>query len=153
MLRVFLLFLLCLPVVGMAQNHRLTQAKPKSLQTPKPVAHRVVIHLTSNDSEVHKSVVKQIKHIREAFENKVEIEVVAHNNGISFLMGENNAQSTEIQGLSQLGGVTFSACQNTMNTRNISREQLLNVVGVVSSGLAHIILRQEQGWSYLKAGF
>jgi intracellular sulfur oxidation DsrE/DsrF family protein len=32
------------------------------------------------------------------------------------------------------------------------KEELLKVAGTVPSGVAEVILKQESGWSYLKAG-
>jgi intracellular sulfur oxidation DsrE/DsrF family protein len=50
-------------------------------------------------------------------------------------------------------GVSFVVCRNTMKQRNISEVQIIPNMGFVPMGVGEIILKQEQGWSYLKAGF
>ena len=55
-------------------------------------SHRVVIQMASGDTLAWKGVVKNIIHLREAFNDQVQIEVVAHSAGIDFLV---NAKSTQ----------------------------------------------------------
>ena len=50
-------------------------------------------------------------------------------------------------------GVQFVVCENTMKQRKVTKEQLLPNTGFVKMGIGEIILKQEQGWSYIKAGF
>ena len=49
-------------------------------------------------------------------------------------------------------GVRFVACENTMKQKNIKKEEILPEVGFVPMGIGEIIMKQEKGWSYLKAG-
>ena len=39
-----------------------------------------------------------------------------------------------------------------MRKHHIEKSELLNIANTVPSGVAEIILKQEAGWSYLKAG-
>jgi intracellular sulfur oxidation DsrE/DsrF family protein len=39
-----------------------------------------------------------------------------------------------------------------MNKYGIKKEMLLNVAGTVASGVAELVIQQENGWSYIKAG-
>lgn len=48
-------------------------------------------------------------------------------------------------------GVVFAACENTMQKMNVTKEQLLPFVVTVDSGVAQVVRRQEQGWSYIKS--
>lgn len=42
--------------------------------------------------------------------------------------------------------------KNTMKRKNIQKSQLLPNVGTVPAGLAELVRKQSQGWSYLKIG-
>jgi intracellular sulfur oxidation DsrE/DsrF family protein len=57
----------------------------------------------------------------------------------------------DIEALSKKG-VQFSACENTMNKYGITKSMLLPSASTVPSGVAELILKQEAGWGYLKAG-
>lgn len=134
-------FALLLPVLAAAQNQAPVDKRK----------HKVVFQLTSNDTLVHKALIKQIRNVQAAAPN-TKIEVVCHNNGISILQSAVTKQATGIQELKQ-AGVDFVACENTMRERKINREELLPECRTVPAGLVEIIDRQEKGWAYVKAGF
>ena len=83
---------------------------------------------------------------------KVEIEVVVHGKALNFLVADKSHLVTDIELLTKQG-VTFNACENTMNKYGIKKAMLIPVVGSVPSGVAELVLKQEDGWSYLKTGY
>ena len=137
----YLVLALLLPFLSAAQNQPAIDKKK----------HKVVFQLTSNDTLVHKALVKQIRNVQTAAPN-TKIEVVCHNNGITFLQTAVSKQTAGIQELKQ-AGVDFVACENTMRERKISREELMAECRTVPAGLVEIIDKQEKGWAYVKAGF
>jgi intracellular sulfur oxidation DsrE/DsrF family protein len=44
-------------------------------------------------------------------------------------------------------------CENTLKNRNISKDLLIPNVEFVPAGIAEIVEKQEEGWSYIKGGF
>lgn len=137
----YLLFIaLLLPLLSTAQNQSVDKKK-----------HKVVIQLTNGDTLVHKGLVKQLRNIQRAAPN-TKIEVVCHNEGISFL---HSAKSKQLAAITELKntGVDFVACENTMRDRNISRADLVAECRTVPAGMVEIINKQEKGWAYVKAGF
>jgi intracellular sulfur oxidation DsrE/DsrF family protein len=114
--------------------------------------HLIIMQLTSADPLVHKSLVKQISNLKNGWKDTVAIEVVCHGPGLEFLMKEKTTYSAEIEKLRGMG-IQFMVCENTMREKNISREAILPNLEYVMMGLAEIVLKQEQGWSYIKAGF
>lgn len=125
-----------------------TQSEPSP--SPDLKKHKIVIQLTSGDTLLHKSVVKQIHNILEAAPNS-RIEVVCHNNGLSFLVSAQTSQAAKIREL-KARGVEFYACENTMRDRKITRAELMPECGTVPSGVMEVIRKQEKRWSYLRAG-
>jgi intracellular sulfur oxidation DsrE/DsrF family protein len=81
----------------------------------------------------------------------LNIEVVVHGKAIEFLVKDKTYFTNDIQMLS-LQGVKFNACENTMRKHNITVDMLIKVASTVPSGVAEVIMKQEQGWSYLKSG-
>ena len=49
-------------------------------------------------------------------------------------------------------GVTFAACNNTMNVRKITKEDLLPQAVVIPAAVIELALKQEAGWSYFRGG-
>ncbi len=133
-------FALALPLFATAQNQSVDKKK-----------HKVVFQLTSSDTLVHKALIKQIRNVQAAAPN-TKIEVVCHNNGITFLQTAVSKQTAGIQELKKTG-VDFVACENTMRERKIAREELAAECRTVPAGLLEIIDKQEKGWAYVKAGF
>ncbi len=114
-------------------------------------AHKALFHLTNNDTLVHKAMIKQINNTLTAGPN-TKIEVVCHNNGIEMLMTAKTHQAKAIAEL-KAKGVVFAACENTMRERKIEKSEILPEAIYVPSGVFEVILKQEQKYSYIKAGF
>ncbi len=114
--------------------------------------HHIIMQLTSADPLVHKSLVKQLSNLKNGWKDTVAIEVVCHGPGLEFLMKEKSTYSAEIEKLRGMG-IQFMACENSMREKNISREAILPNLEFVLMGIGEIVIKQEQGWSYIKAGF
>ncbi len=82
---------------------------------------------------------------------KVGGKVVVHGKALNFLVASKSHLTEDIEVLSKKG-VQFSACENTMNKYGITKSMLLPSANTVPSGVAELILKQEAGWGYLKAG-
>lgn len=121
-------------------------------QTPVPPRHRIIMQLTSADPEVHKGLMNQLQAVKSRWADSVKIEVVVHGPGMDLLLKDKTPWQAKISEFSKKG-VAFLACENTMRQKNISKESLIGDIGFVPFGLVYIVEKQEQGWSYLKAGF
>ena len=117
-----------------------------------PAKHRVIIQLSSNDSLTWKGLVNNIKNLHNAWGDSVQIEVVAHGPGLDFLTKGKTTQQDRIHYFHEKG-ISFIACENTMKERKIPKENIIPEAGFVRTGIGEVILKQEQGWSYIKAGF
>lgn len=119
---------------------------------PKP-KHRVVVQLNSGDTLVWAATLKNLANLHQALgEGQTEIELVAHGAGIGVLIQNKSTQKAQVEALSAKG-VLFKACENTIRERKIDKASLFSTAGFVPSGVAEVVLKQEQGYSYLKSGF
>lgn len=118
---------------------------------PNPKKYKIVIQLTNGDTAVHRATVKQIFNALAAAPNS-KIEVVCHNNGISFLQTAKTFQGDKIKELKGKG-VVFVACENTLRERKIDKTEIVPEAGFVPAGIIEVVDKQTKGWSYLKAGF
>jgi intracellular sulfur oxidation DsrE/DsrF family protein len=86
---------------------------------------------------------------------KAQIVFVAYGPGIDFLLdeaqdGRGNPYDHRVHTLMERG-VEFRVCAATLGARNVAREDLLEGVAVVPSGIAEIArLQLKEGYAYLK---
>jgi len=118
-------------------------------QTDK--VHKIVFHLATSDTLAHKALAKQVANVLDYWKN-AQIEVVVHNNGIGFMKKNEAKTAKEIEAL-KARGVTFAVCENTLKQRKIDKSEILPGAVFVPVGIAELVLKQEDGWAYIKAGF
>lgn len=119
--------------------------------TAKASVHRIVFQLTSEDTFVHKSLMKQLNNIKTVAPDAM-IEVVCHGPGLSILVA---AKSTVQEKIKQMKakGIEFFACEFSMSERNVTKDKMIPEAGFVRAGIIEIVTKQEAGWSYIKLGF
>lgn len=112
---------------------------------------KVLFHLQSSDTLVHKSVVTQIKNLKQEIPT-AEVLVVCNGPGVEFTL---LSKSTYINRLAKLNlsNVKVVACEFTMAQRKIAKTDLNPYSGVVSHGVVEIVRKQSENWIYIKAGF
>ena len=126
-----------------------TQLKAQNNVSEK--VHHVVMQLNTADTAAWSGVLGNIKNFQKIWPGKVEVEVVVHGKALNFLVASKSHLTEDIETLSKKG-VQFSACENTMNKYGITKAMLLSSAKTVPSGVVELILKQEAGWGYLKAG-
>lgn len=113
--------------------------------------HRIVFGFTQNDSLQMKAFLKQLGNIRQEWP-EAEIEVVCYNFGLDLLRRLENRFYTQVEDLHNKG-VHFIACKNTLLNRKMHHDMIAGFAGWVQAGITEIVLKQEQGWSYIVGGF
>jgi intracellular sulfur oxidation DsrE/DsrF family protein len=114
--------------------------------------HKVVMQLNSADTATWSGVIGNIRNFQKVWPGKVDIEVVVHGKALNFLVASKSHLIADVEAMTK-NGVVFNACENTMNKYGIKKEMLITSVGSVPSGVAELVIKQEEGWSYLKTGF
>ena len=118
----------------------------------KPNNHKIVFQFTNAaDTLQQKAIINQLTNLT-AHWPKAKYEVVIHSMGLPFVM---SGKSKQIQAIKVLRakGVRFLVCENTLKSQKVSKDQLLSEVEYVPVGIAEIVEKQEQGWTYIKGGF
>jgi intracellular sulfur oxidation DsrE/DsrF family protein len=115
------------------------------------VIHKVVIQLNTADTSAWSSTIGNIKNLQKLWPNNVVVEVVVHGKALDLLVAAKTHLANEVIEMSKTN-VQFSACENSMRKHHIDKSELLSIANTVPSGVAEVILKQEAGWSYLKAG-
>ena len=60
--------------------------------------------------------------------------------------------SKEIEEIQKVFKVSFVVCANTMRRMKVDKPQLLPIAKIVPVALLELSYRQQEGWSYIKAG-
>ena len=122
-----------------------------SAHAQEKTGHRIAMQLVSGDTLVHKGLMRQLGNMLEAAPT-MQLEVICHGPGMDMLMSDRSVVQEKVKEFAGKG-IVFLACENTIKERKLDRAAVLPEVGFVNAGIIHIVERQEEGWSYIKAGF
>lgn len=122
----------------------------KAQTTLSKPEHRIIFQLTSGDTTAHKQLIKQFNNIL-SVSPSTKIEVVCHGAGLDMLVSDKTIVEDKIKTLSEKG-VEFNACEFSIKERKVDRSKIIKYAGYVPAGIIEIVTKQEQGWSYIKAG-
>ena len=127
----------------------LTNAQNKNVEDQK-AEHKIIFQLTSGDTTAHKQLIKQFNNIL-SVSPTTKIEVVCHGAGLDMLVSGKTIVEDKIKLLADKG-LVFNACVFSIKERKVDRSKIISVSGFVPAGIVEIVSKQEQGWSYIKAG-
>ena len=121
------------------------------------VRNKVLIHLAHDDPVRLGQAMEEIEGLMRYYRDTREsahVEVVINGRGLELVRVDTSVHAAKIARLlKEYDNLTFAACQNTID--RLKREQgitarLLPGVVVTDSGMAEIMRRQHQGWTYLQ---
>ena len=124
----------------------------KTIAQDQNKIHKVVMQLNSADTAVWSGMLGNIRNFQKVWPGNVIIEVVVHGKALNFLVASKSHLVPDVEVMTKLG-VVFNACENTMNKYGIKKEMLIPSVSSVPSGVAELVIKQEEGWSYIKTGY
>ena len=111
--------------------------------------YNVVIQLTSDDEIIIRSLLNQLNNLLISLP-EINIEVVVHSKGVKMLLKDSSFKNNLEK--ANKSGVKFLACNNTLVSQKINSGDLIAFCTVIPSAVAHLVVRQHEGWAYLKAG-
>jgi hypothetical protein len=110
---------------------------------------KVVIQVSTNDPANWNLALNNAQNIQKDLgKNNVDIEIVAFGPGISMLKAESEVANRVVEAVDS--GMQVMACQNTMRSQKLNKEDMNSKVGYVPAGVVEIIQRQQQGYAYLR---
>lgn len=114
---------------------------------------KVVYHLSEGIPQASRAVGNIRNHLNA--DPTAKIVVVTHGQGIDFLLdGATNSANQPFAGsIGELAGrgVQFRVCNNTLVTRNVSKDRVVMEASVVPSGVAEVArLQAKEGFVYLR---
>lgn len=109
----------------------------------------VVFQVSSSSEKTWNLTLNNVLNYQRAMGKKAgRIEIVAYGPGIKMLEFDsivgNRINTVESKGIKVL------ACENTMRGQHLTKQDMLPSIGYVPAGVAEIVKREREGWSYVK---
>ena len=124
-----------------------------SLTFAQQKEHRIVFEFTKGDTASFSTMMRQLNNITKATAGNAKLEVVCYGPGLQMLMTEKTTVQQQIAEFSQKYNVVFAACEASMQRQGIVKSQLLTQAVTVPLATLEISSKQQEGWSYIKAGY
>ncbi|MGZ5221265.1 MAG: DsrE family protein [Chitinophagaceae bacterium] len=111
--------------------------------------YKVVFDLTSKDTSDHKSVLRWLNGISQSNAD-ARLEVVFYGQSLGMVTKDKSTVAEDIKKLIANKNISFKVCEAAMKRHNIDKSQLLPGIETVPDGIYEIILKQGEGWGYIK---
>ena len=113
------------------------------------IRYQAIFHLNEDDDEKVKMTLSNIENLIDDL-GRINVEVILVVNGKGVKVFEKGSNiSQRVEKLRKLG-VTFKICANSLASRGMVKEDLLDQVDIVGSGIGEIVRKQVDGWAYVK---
>lgn len=118
---------------------------------------KIVLHINRGTPEAMKAVLDEAESVLSFYQGAgvtAIVEVIANGDGLDLLRADRSPFAARINAMQKrYDNLSFAACQNTID--RLKREhgiqaRLIPEATVIDSGVAQIILLQQQGWAYVQ---
>lgn len=111
--------------------------------------HKVVFQVSDNDPAKWNLTLNNIRNVQQDLGGEnVAIELIAYGPGLNMLKLDSPVAARVAETLGSGAGVF--ACENTMINTKTGKSDLLPNIGFVKAGVTALILRQSEGWAYIR---
>lgn len=111
---------------------------------------KIVWEMASGDTAQQRILFKQIGNVLTAAPD-TKIEIVFHGPSVYGLLKDSGYFKEQIIGFHKKG-VVMAVCNNALKNRNIKPERVIPEATIVPVAILELVKKQEEGWSYIKAG-
>jgi hypothetical protein len=110
---------------------------------------RLLIQISDYNPKVWGLALANARNVRHDLgPDKVEIEIVVYGPAIRMLEMDSDWHDRVTQVIDE--GIRVIACENTMKSMKLTRNDMLGGVEFVKTGLAHVMQRELEGWAYAR---
>lgn len=112
-------------------------------------AHKLVIQVSDAEPARWNLALNNAKNVQTGLgANNVAIEIVAYGPGIGMLKADATIGNRVRDAMAS--GIQVIACENTMTSQKIRKDDMLAGIGYVPAGVVELMQRQQQGWAYIR---
>jgi len=110
---------------------------------------RLVIQVSDADPAKWTLALNNARNVQQDLgKDNVQIEIVAYGPGLGMLKAESKVADRLAAALDT--NVGLIACENTMTTTHVSRNDMYAGIAYAKAGVTHIMKRQQEGWAYIR---
>ena len=111
--------------------------------------HKVVFQVSDNDAAKWNLALNNIRNIQQDLgRENVDIELIAYGPGLNMLKLDSAVAGRVAETLGNGAGIF--ACENTMRSQKLGKEDMHPAVSYVPAGVTEIMKLQRAGWSYIR---
>ena len=114
-------------------------------------SYNVVFDLTSGDSTDHQSLIRWIRGISSANPD-AKLEVVFYGQSLNMIEKGKSAVEADVKELLARKAVSLKVCAVAMKHHGVKESDLLPNIGIVPDGIYELVVKQSEGWGYIKVG-
>ena len=112
--------------------------------------YRVVFDLTSTDTLNQMALTGMMKAIAEN-NPEAEMEVVMYGKGFELVMPGKSKFTDEVTAMIKDPRVSFAVCEMAMRKHHVTTDMFVKGVRTVPDGVKELVMKQQEGWGYIKA--
>ncbi|MEO6254955.1 MAG: DsrE family protein [Ferruginibacter sp.] len=112
--------------------------------------HKIIWEMAGSDTAQQRMLYKQMNNVLTVAPG-TKIEVVFHSNAVYAMLKDTGYFKAQIIDLYKKG-VVFAVCNNSLKARNIETSRVIPEAVIVPAAILEIVKKQEEHWSYIKAG-
>ena len=119
-----------------------------SMESPR---YRLLLQVSEASLDKLNLALNNAKHVQKEFgPENIEIEIIVFGDGVQTLKYYIPTVLADKVKQSTYNGIRIVACENAMRAQGLRPTDMLQEVRYVSSGIAEIVEKQTQGWTYIK---
>jgi uncharacterized protein len=120
-----------------------------SAQTATPKRHKLVMQVSDADPAKWNLALNNARNVQQDVgASNVDLEIVAYGPGIGMLKNDSVVAGRLKEATD--AGIKIVACQNTMRNQKLVAADMSPVVGYVPAGVTELMLKQSEGWAYIR---
>jgi intracellular sulfur oxidation DsrE/DsrF family protein len=111
--------------------------------------HKVVFQVSDGDPAKWNLTFNNARNVQQDLgSDKVAIEIVAYGPGIGMLKMDSATGARVTDAMAS--GISVVACENTMKSLKLTRDDMLPKIGYVPAGVVELMTRQKEGYAYIR---
>lgn len=110
---------------------------------------RLVLDVSSENPEVHRTAARHLRLMSEAYPDS-QFEMVIYS--AAYIMADKNASAAgeTLEQVVKLPNVSVVVCEQSIKRHNLTVDDLIPGITTVPDGIYEIVMKQQQGWGYVK---
>ena len=136
---------LAVPTYSYAASHEKAKAGADMMSKKE----KIVFHVTNDDPKIWNQSLNNMDQLQKIVgKDNIDIELVVNGYGIGMLKMDSVVGNRVNEAVAK--GIKVVACEQTMRGFKLTKDDMLTSVGYVPGGVIEVMLKQKEGYAYLK---